>query len=88
MTWKHRCLSVAILGVAALILSGCSGYAQPHEQHWVSTGGNGNDFNNVKYQCLKESAIPPTYNPATYHTTTTNNELFMACMGAHGFSWQ
>jgi hypothetical protein len=84
----RKLIAFGMVGIVSLLITGCAALAPPPPQKWVSIKVNYDDFSQSKYTCMKESAMPPTYNPVTLHTDTTNDDLFMACMGAHGWRWQ
>jgi len=69
--------------LCAIAVIGCA-----TEPVWRKPGAAQGEFDQIRYQCLQGSAIPPTYNAATQSVVTTNYDLFNACMGAHGWHLQ
>lgn len=76
-----KLLTVAIV----VCVAGC---ATPHQGSWVKPGSDRQAFDQDRYGCLKDAQIQPVYNPLRGGTQTTDDNLFSACMGAHGWRWE
>lgn len=70
------------------IVLGVAGCATPHQESWVKPGSDRQAFDADRYSCLKDAQIQPVYNPTMGRTDTLDNNLFSACMGAHGWEWK
>jgi hypothetical protein len=81
----------AMLVIAATALSGCAALAPPV---WYKAGSTQNEFSQTRYSCLQESqqhasaAYVNQYTGAAQEQMVTNEQLFAACMNAHGWYLQ
>jgi hypothetical protein len=69
---------------------------------WYKEGSSLDEYNKVRYTCLKESQQPQSYaygkadlnsvNGGAYYNSSssmkTNYTLFDSCMNSHGFYWK
>gem|GEM_PF-6937541 len=73
-----------VVAILATVLSGC---ADPNLVYWTKTGPNRNfnDFNQVRYKCLKDSQVTVQHASQGRYDSypQTNDNLFTACMNAN-----
>jgi hypothetical protein len=70
-----------------LMLAGCAS----QRQVWGSPHYTPESFAAIKYQCLQESqggSVSVPVGSAAVAVPITNNEMFSACMNAHGYTLQ
>jgi hypothetical protein len=87
-----------LLLLLSLVLGGCV-----QNGIWYKANSTEEEFNQVRYLCLKESqqvrhynnvsvnqthVLSPYYQSYSSREMVTNTTLFNACMRAHGFLWK